>query len=90
MEMQIWEVADKATILKVKQNKGLAVDEQLSEYAKDIKPLDPTCQCPTCQNYSKGYLRHLFSAQEPLALRLATIHNVHFYLRLMKQLRENI
>jgi len=61
-----------------------------TKYAKDTKPLDHACQCPTCQNYSRGYLRHLFSVQEPLALRLATIHNVHFYLELMKQIRENI
>ena len=74
-------------ILKTSYN-TIRIKQQ--KFAKDTKPLDPTCQCPTCQNYSKGYLRHLFSAQEPLALRLATIHNVNFYLRLMKQLRENI
>lgn len=61
-----------------------------SKFAKDSKPIDPTCPCPACKNYSRAYLRHLFSAEEPLALRLATIHNVHFYLNLMKQIQENI
>ncbi|TAN57983.1 tRNA guanosine(34) transglycosylase Tgt [Patescibacteria group bacterium] len=67
-------------IIRIKQTK----------YAKDTKPLDSSCQCPTCQNYSRGYLRHLFSAQEPLSLRLATIHNVNFYLELMRQIRNNL
>jgi queuine tRNA-ribosyltransferase len=57
------------------------------------EPLDENCDCHTCKNYSKAYLRHLFHAQELLALQLATIHNIHFYLDLMKQarfhLREN-
>lgn len=67
-------------VIRIKQTK----------YGKDTKPLDSQCACPTCQNYSRSYLRHLFSAQEPLALRLATIHNVYFYLELMKQIRSNI
>ncbi len=59
-------------------------------YAKDERPIDANCSCETCKNYSRGYLRHLFSAEEPLALRLATTHNVHFYLELMRKIRSVI
>ncbi|MDD5342344.1 MAG: tRNA guanosine(34) transglycosylase Tgt [Patescibacteria group bacterium] len=58
-----------------------------AKYKNDFKPLDKYCQCSTCQNYSRAYLRHLFMANEPLALRLATIHNLTFYLYLMKTIR---
>jgi len=61
-----------------------------SQYKKDPKPLDKNCACELCQNYSAGYLHHLFKAGEPLALRLATLHNVNFYLKLMKSIRNNI
>ncbi len=57
-------------------------------YAFDGSPVDPFCDCMTCQTISRAYLRHLFSVGEMLALRLATIHNVSFYLRLMKELRK--
>lgn len=56
--------------------------------ALDQSPIDPYCDCETCKTTSRAYLRHLFSVQELLALRLATIHNLHFYLTLMKRLRE--
>lgn len=56
--------------------------------ATDLSPLDPYCDCETCTTNSRAYLRHLFGVQELLALRLATIHNLHFYLTLMKHLRE--
>lgn len=61
-----------------------------TKFSKDSKPIDPTCSCSACKNYSRSYLRYLFSAEEPLALRLATIHNVHFYLSLMKQIQKHI
>ena len=51
-------------------------------------PVDPRCDCETCKTTSRAYLRHLFGVKELLALRLATIHNLHFYLTLMKSLRE--
>jgi queuine tRNA-ribosyltransferase len=57
-------------------------------YKTDTTPIDPHCDCETCKTTSRAYLRHLFSVQELLALRLATIHNLHFYLTLMKSLRE--
>ena len=57
------------------------------KFKKDFSPIDKTCQCYTCQNYTRAYLRHLFSVGEPLAGRLASIHNLKFYLDLMKILR---
>ncbi|MDP3963867.1 MAG: tRNA guanosine(34) transglycosylase Tgt [bacterium] len=57
-------------------------------FANDAKPLDPRCACPLCKNYSRAYLRHLFSVNEMLGQRLATLHNLHFYLELMRTLRK--
>ncbi|MBU6153444.1 MAG: tRNA guanosine(34) transglycosylase Tgt [Bdellovibrionales bacterium] len=61
-----------------------------AKYMDDGGPLDPDCSCETCLNYSKAYLRHLFVAGEMLSARLNTIHNLHFYLNLMRQMREAI
>jgi queuine tRNA-ribosyltransferase len=61
-----------------------------AEYATDFSPPDPECGCPTCLNYTRAYLRHLFKAGEISALRLATLHNVHFMLTLLVQIREAI
>lgn len=60
------------------------------EYKEDPNPLDPECSCSTCQNYSKGYLRHLFMTGEILGARLNTLHNLHFYFELMRGAREAI
>ncbi len=57
-------------------------------YLYDESPVDPYCDCSTCKTVSRAYLRHLFSVGEMLAMRLATIHNLRFYLRLMEELRE--
>ncbi len=61
-----------------------------TQYKNDKEPLDPHCTCYTCQNYSRAYLRHLFLSGEILSIRLNTIHNLHFYLSLMKKLRQDI
>lgn len=58
--------------------------------AEDSSPLDPDCSCPTCQNYNRAYIRHLFQTNELLGMRLATVHNLHFYLELMRQMRAAI
>jgi queuine tRNA-ribosyltransferase len=59
-----------------------------AKYKKDFKPIDLNCNCYACQNYTRAYLRHLFAVGEPLAGRLATIHNLKFYQDLMKSLRK--
>lgn len=61
-----------------------------AEFAKDLRPLDETCDCYTCQNFSRAYLRHLYKSQEILASQLATLHNLRFYLRLVKGARKAI
>ncbi len=61
-----------------------------AEFREDNSPLDPECSCYTCRNYSKAYLRHLFLSGEILSARLNTIHNLHFYLTLMKRIRSSI
>jgi len=58
-----------------------------AKFARDPQPLDPSCGCYTCRKYSRSYLRHLYVSGEILSSRLNTIHNLHFYLNLMKQLR---
>ncbi|MBC7754608.1 MAG: tRNA guanosine(34) transglycosylase Tgt, partial [Moraxellaceae bacterium] len=59
-------------------------------YKEDPSPLDAECDCYTCKNYSKAYLRHLFLSGEILSARLNTIHNLHFYMTLMKKMRDTI
>ena len=66
------------------------VDIAKSRYAEQQGPLDETCDCYTCRNYSAGYLRHLFRAKELLGLRLASIHNLRFVLSLMERIRASI
>lgn len=58
------------------------------KYITDHSPIDPECDCETCRNFTKGYIRHLFKANEILGMRLATIHNLHFYNKLMERIRE--
>jgi queuine tRNA-ribosyltransferase len=61
-----------------------------ARWTRDAAPLDPGCRCYTCRSFSRAYLRHLFVAEELLAYRLLTLHNVHFYLGLMGAMREAI
>ncbi|MFQ5441823.1 MAG: tRNA guanosine(34) transglycosylase Tgt [Thermodesulfobacteriota bacterium] len=61
-----------------------------SRYERDPEPLEPGCECYTCANYSRAYLRHLFLAGEMLAFRLNTLHNIHYYARLMKDMQKAI
>jgi queuine tRNA-ribosyltransferase len=56
----------------------------------DQRPLDETCDCETCRTYSRGYLRHLFVAEELLGLRLLSLHNVRFLIRLAAEARRRI
>lgn len=60
------------------------------QYKSDMSTPDEYCDCKTCAHYSKALLRHLFAVGEPLAYRLASIHNIHFYLSMMKAIKEQI
>ena len=57
------------------------------QFIEDFSPVDESCDCPLCTRYTKSYLRHLFAVGEPLAGRLASVHNLRFYLRMMEKLR---
>ncbi len=59
-------------------------------YAKDFRPLDETCDCYACQNFSRAYIRHLIKTDEVLGIRLTTIHNLRFIIRLMENIRKAI
>ena len=61
-----------------------------AKYETDDSPIDAACQCPTCKNHSRAYLRHLLKAKELLALRLCVIHNLYFYNHLMEEIRNAI
>ena len=59
-------------------------------YTKDKRPIEDNCDCMSCREFSRGYIRHLIKAEEILGLRLITLHNLHFYLDLMRRAREKI
>ncbi|RKY60986.1 MAG: tRNA guanosine(34) transglycosylase Tgt [Candidatus Latescibacterota bacterium] len=59
-------------------------------YARDFSPIDPECTCPVCRHYTRAYIRHLFQAGEILALHLTTLHNVYFFIELMRRMRRAI
>ncbi len=61
-----------------------------AKYADDLLPIDEECGCPTCQNHSRAYLRHLFKSHEMLGMRLAVMHNLYFYNTLMEKIRESL
>ena len=61
-----------------------------AEFAMDKNPIENGCTCPSCHEFSRGYIRHLIKAEEILGLRLITLHNLHFYLALMRQARVKI
>jgi queuine tRNA-ribosyltransferase len=67
-----------------------SINIRAAKYASDKEPIDPGCQCFTCQHHSRAYIRHLFASGELLSMRLATIHNLHFIFRLMESIRESI
>ena len=61
-----------------------------SEFKADKRPVDKTCDCPLCTNYSRAYLNHLFKTKDYLGQRLATLHNLRFYMLLMERIKESI
>ena len=65
-----------------------AINLKNEKYKLDERPIDERCDCPTCRNFSRAYLRHLFKADEMLALRLAVMHNLYFYNKLTERIRD--
>ena len=61
-----------------------------AKYERDVKPIDPQCNCPVCSKYSRSYIRHLMKSGEILGMRLAVIHNLYFYNNLMQEIRDNL
>ena len=60
------------------------------KYMTDDKPIDPECDCPVCRRYNRAYIRHLFKANEMLAMRFAVMHNLYFYNKLMENIRNSL
>ena len=67
-----------------------AINLKNAKYERDPGPIDPECDCPVCRRYSRSYLRHLFKADEMLAMRLSVMHNLYFYNQLMARIRQAI
>lgn len=65
-----------------------AINLKNAKYQLDEGPIDRKCDCPVCRRYSRAYLRHLFVAEEMLAMRLAVMHNLYFYNKLMQRIRD--
>ena len=61
-----------------------------AKYQRDEKPVEESCGCYTCQNFSRAYIRHLLNAEEMLGPQLLSIHNVHFFVQFVRALRERI
>jgi tRNA-guanine transglycosylase len=73
-----------------KRSNKFRINISAARFAGDREPIDKYCKCPTCKNYSRAYLRHLYNSRELTYFRLATMHNLWFMLRLMEQIRESI
>lgn len=85
---QLFAFRDRHDVEKPGFYRTLAISNE--EFKEDFKPVDPACGCFTCQNYTRAYLRHLFKTKEMLGQRLASLHNVRFYLELMSIIRSQI
>jgi queuine tRNA-ribosyltransferase len=69
---------------------GGTLNMRNARHRDDPQPIDPTCECPLCREYSRAYLRHLFMEKEIYGIRLATIHNLTFYSNMMVQIRKSV
>lgn len=67
-----------------------AINLKNAKYQLDMLPIDPQCDCPVCRRYTRAYIRHLFVADEMLAMRLAVMHNLYFYNKLMEKIRYHL
>ena len=65
-----------------------SINMKNAKYELDESPIDPECDCPVCRRYTKAYIRHLFKAEEMLAMRLCVMHNLYFYNKLTEKIRE--
>ncbi len=65
-----------------------AINMKNAKYELDTTPIDSECDCPVCRRYTKAYIRHLFKAEEMLAMRLCVMHNLYFYNKLTERIRE--
>ena len=65
-----------------------AINLKNAKYATDLNPIDTECDCPVCRRFSRAYIRHLFVAEEMLAMRLSVMHNLYFYNKLMEKIRQ--
>ncbi len=72
------------------QGNKFRINIKSSKFKDDERPIDPICPCPTCRSYSRAYLRHLYVSGELSYFRLASLHNLHFMLKLMEMIREGI
>ncbi len=69
---------------------GGIINIKNEKYQTDDKPIDPECDCPVCKRYNRAYIRHLFKANEMLAMRFAVMHNLYFYNKLMENIRNSL
>ena len=67
-----------------------AMNIKNAKYKLDDRPIDPECDCPVCRRFSRAYIRHLFAAEEMLAMRLAVMHNLYFYNKLAQRIRDSL
>lgn len=65
-------------------------EHENKQYERDFRPIEESCGCYTCRNYTRAYIRHLYKSEELLAFRLVTIHNLYFLLQFMRDMREAI
>jgi len=91
-ELFVWSASGRTKNINVFRNKNFYSPIHITnkKFTTDFGPVDKACRCYTCQNFSRAYLRHLFIVKENLGLRLATIHNLAFYLELMRKIRKEI
>jgi len=83
-------LARNGAVWTVEGDVGKRIQLKNAGYADDPKPLQEGCQCSTCTRFSRAYLHHLFMEREPLALELASVHNLHVLLDEMRQIRAHI
>lgn len=89
----LWKRSSKSEIGNLKSIDGLGFYETINisneKFQEDFSPVDKNCQCETCRNYTKAYLHHLLRTNEPLFLKLASVHNLKFYHELMESMQQD-